>query len=141
MADQDGLRSEIRMHFLHRVTSSPHDADLKGDRFGLTIEPPSAVVIALILGDFRFEYEYEIAYEYDFSNLERILKIITWHTNIAPKAFTLTDQQQGEATALGTCLVSYSYSKLKFSNFGVTEVGGKGVWVESAPPLGRRSVC
>ena len=73
MADQDGRRSEIRMHFLHHVTSSPHDADLKGDRFELTLDPPSAVVI----GDLRFEYEYEIEYEYDFSNCERIPKIIT----------------------------------------------------------------
>ena len=55
-----------------------------------------------ILGDFRLEYEYEIENEYDFSNRERILKIITWHTNVAPKAFTSTDQQQGEAMALGT---------------------------------------
>ena len=30
-----------------------------------------------IIGDFKLEYEYEIEYEYDFSNLERILKIVT----------------------------------------------------------------
>ena len=52
--------------------------------------------------NFRLEYEDKIEYEYDFSNRERILKVIEWHTNIVPKAFTSTDQQQGEATALGT---------------------------------------
>ena len=54
------------------------------------------------LGDIRLECEYEIDFEYYFSNRERILKIITYHTNIFPKAFTSTDQQQGEATTLRT---------------------------------------
>ena len=31
--------------------------------------------ISAILGDFRLEYKYEIEYEYDFSNQERILQI------------------------------------------------------------------
>ena len=56
----------------------------------------------MIRGDLRFEYEYEFDCEYDFSNPEYILKIITKHTNPVPKAFTSTDQPQGEATALGT---------------------------------------
>lgn len=30
-----------------------------------------------VLGDFRLEYEHEIGYEYDFSNLALIPKIIT----------------------------------------------------------------
>ena len=63
---------------------------------------PDPVPFHLILGDFRFEYEYEIDYECDFSNPQRILKIIKKYTNIVPKAFTPTDQQQGEARALGT---------------------------------------
>ena len=54
-----------------------------------------------IIGDFRFEYECEVDYEYNFSNQERILKITTQHTNIVHKAFMFTDQQQGEATATG----------------------------------------
>ena len=52
------------------------------------------------IGDFRFEYEIE--YEYDFSNRELILKIITSHKNIVPRAFSSTDHQQGDAMALGT---------------------------------------
>ena len=38
------------------------------------------------------------SFQYNFSNRERILKIITLRTNIVHKAFTSTDQQQGEAT-------------------------------------------
>ena len=34
------------------------------------------------MGDLRLEYKYEIEYEYDFSSLECILKIIAWHSNI-----------------------------------------------------------
>ena len=56
----------------------------------------------LLKGDFRLEYEYEFEHEYDFPNRERILKIMKWYTNVAPKAFSSTDQRRGEATALGT---------------------------------------
>ena len=61
-----------------------------------------ALAFEFLLGGFRLEYEYEIEYEYDFSSRERIFKIIKWHTNVASKALASTDQQQGEATALGT---------------------------------------
>ena len=43
----------------------------------LCVKLRSVVLFLRILGDFRLEYEYEIDYEYDFSNRERILKIIT----------------------------------------------------------------
>ena len=51
----------------------------------------------------RFEHKYQT--EYDFSNPKHIPKIITWHSNIAPKASTSTSQEQGEARVLGTQLV------------------------------------
>ena len=54
-----------------------------------------------LTGHFRLEYKCDIGYEYDFSNGERILTIILWHANIVLKCFSSTDQQQGEARALG----------------------------------------
>ena len=73
----------------------------------------------------RLEYEYEIEYgqyEYNFSNRERILKIIKWHSNIVPnKAFTSTGQQQGDCCGNVTSLKFESrtrtpiYSDLKLS--------------------------
>ena len=38
---------------LRHVTSSPHDADVKGDIFRRTIYPPSLVVIALMFSELR----------------------------------------------------------------------------------------
>ena len=47
MADQDGRHSEMITQLLHHMSSSPHDADFKGDIFRRTIYPPSLVVIAV----------------------------------------------------------------------------------------------
>ena len=53
MADQDGRRSEMITQLLRHVTSSPHDADVKGDILRRTIFPPSLVVIAFIFSESR----------------------------------------------------------------------------------------
>ena len=53
MADQDGHHSEMITQLLCRVTSSPHDTDVKGDIFRCTIYPPSLVVIAFIFLELR----------------------------------------------------------------------------------------
>ena len=45
MADQDGRYSEIITSLLLHVTSSPHDADVKGDIFRHTIYPSIAFVV------------------------------------------------------------------------------------------------
>ena len=49
-----------------------------------------------------FRSEYEIEYEYDFSNLVRRVYINTSNTNLVPRASFSTGQQQGGARALGT---------------------------------------
>ena len=52
-------------------------------------------------GTFRSVYEFEIEYEYDFSNL--VLDwIITFHTNLVPIVSFSTGQQQEGVRALGT---------------------------------------
>ena len=51
MADQDGHHSKMIMQLLCHVTSSPHDADVKGDIFKLAIYPLSLVVIAFIFSE------------------------------------------------------------------------------------------
>ena len=55
MADQDARRSEMITQVLRHVTSSPHDADVKGDILRRTIYPPSLVVIAFIFSELRRE--------------------------------------------------------------------------------------
>ena len=49
MADQDGRHSEMITQLLRHVTSSPHDADVKGDIFRHTIYPPSLVLVVIAL--------------------------------------------------------------------------------------------
>ena len=57
----------------------------------------------MILAAFRSEDEYEIEYDYDFSNLVRRVYINTSNTNLVPRAYFSTNyQQQGGARALGT---------------------------------------
>ena len=51
MADQDGRHSEMTTQLLRHVTSSPHDADVKGNIFRRTMCPPSFVVIAFIFSE------------------------------------------------------------------------------------------
>ena len=41
MVDQDGRHSDMMLQLLHYVTSSPYDADVKGDIFRPSIYPPS----------------------------------------------------------------------------------------------------
>ena len=58
MADQYGRRLEIMTLFPRHVTSSAHDADLKGNYFRRTIYPQSFIAVAFIFseldrGDFR----------------------------------------------------------------------------------------
>ena len=53
MVDQDGRHSEMITQLLRHMTSSPNDADAKGDIFGRTIYPPSLVVIAFIFSELR----------------------------------------------------------------------------------------
>ena len=53
MADQDGRHSEMITQLLRHVTSSRHDADVKGDIFRRTIYPSSLVVLALIFSKLR----------------------------------------------------------------------------------------
>ena len=48
MADQYGRRLEIMTQFPRDVTSSTHDADLKGNRFRRTIHPQSFIAVAFI---------------------------------------------------------------------------------------------
>ena len=53
MADQDGRHSKMITQLLRHVTSSPHDAVVKGDIFRRTIYPPSLAVIAVIFLEVR----------------------------------------------------------------------------------------
>ena len=53
MAAQDGRHSEMITQLLRHVTSSPIDADVKGDIFRHTIYPPSLVVIAFMFSELR----------------------------------------------------------------------------------------
>ena len=53
MAGKDGRHSELITQLLRHVTSSHHDADLKGDIFRRTIYPPRLVVIAFIFAELR----------------------------------------------------------------------------------------
>ena len=53
MADQNGHLSEMITHLLRHVTSSPHDADVKGDTFRRIIYPPGLVAIAFIFLELR----------------------------------------------------------------------------------------
>ena len=54
----------------------------------------------LVIATFRSEYEIE--YEYDFSNLVRRVYINRSNTNLVARASFSTGQQQGGATTLGT---------------------------------------
>ena len=49
-----------------------------------TVSIKSSRLALLIIGDFRFEYEYEIGYENDFSILVFRLHIIITHTHFTP---------------------------------------------------------
>ena len=49
-----GRHSEVITQLLRHVTSSPHNADVKGDILRHTIYPPSLVAVAFILGSLRF---------------------------------------------------------------------------------------
>ena len=49
----DRRRSEMIAQLLRHVTSSPHDADVKGDILRRTIYLPSLVVIAFIFSELR----------------------------------------------------------------------------------------
>ena len=51
MADQYGRRLEIMMLFPRHVTSSAHDADLKGSNFRHTIHPQSFIAVAFIFSE------------------------------------------------------------------------------------------
>ena len=53
MADQDGHHSKVITQLLRHVTSSPRDADVKGDIFRRTIYPPSLIVTALTFSELR----------------------------------------------------------------------------------------
>ena len=53
MVDQDGCHSEMISQLLRQVTSSPHDADVKGDVSRRSIYPPSLVMIAFIFLELR----------------------------------------------------------------------------------------
>ena len=53
MADQDGRHSEMITQLLRHVTSSPYDANIKGDIFRHTIYPPILVVIAFIFSELQ----------------------------------------------------------------------------------------
>ena len=56
----------------------------------------------ILLASFRPEDEYEIEYEYDFSNAVRRVYINMSNTNLVPRDSFSTGQQQGGAKALGT---------------------------------------
>ena len=56
------------------------------------------------LGTFRSEYEYEVQYKYDFSNLVRMLLIMISHTNLVPRSPFSASQQQGESTVLANVI-------------------------------------
>ena len=64
--------------------------------------------LRLLLGNFRFEYEYEIDYVYDFIIQVCRLYIITSHTNLYPAALCSTSNQQEGMRALETSLVENS---------------------------------
>ena len=53
MAAKDGRHSKMITQLLRLVTSSPHDAEVKGDIFRHTIYPASLVVIAFIFSELR----------------------------------------------------------------------------------------
>ena len=53
MADKDGRHSEMITQLLLHVTSSPHDADAKGDSLRRTIYPLSLVVIPFLFSELR----------------------------------------------------------------------------------------
>ena len=52
-AGQYGRHSEMIMQLLRHMTSSPHDAGVKGDIFRRTIYPLSLVVIAFMFSELR----------------------------------------------------------------------------------------
>ena len=51
MANQDGRHSDMITQLVRDVTSSPHDADVKGEILRRTIHPPSLVVIAFTFSE------------------------------------------------------------------------------------------
>ena len=53
MADPDDRHSEMVSQLLRHVTSSPRDADAKGDIFKRTIYPSSLVITAFIFSELR----------------------------------------------------------------------------------------
>ena len=69
-------------------------------RFLLLGREPTRVSIET----FRSEYDYEIEYENDFSNLVLMLSIITFHANLVPIVSFSTGQQQGGVRDLRTQL-------------------------------------
>ena len=62
----------------------------------------SSILQVCTIATFRSENEYEIEYEYDFSNLVRRVYINTSNINLVPRAAFSTGQQQGGTRALGT---------------------------------------
>ena len=55
MADQDGHHSEMMTKLLCHVTSSPKDADFKGDIFIFTAYPPRLIDIAFIFNSIQYK--------------------------------------------------------------------------------------
>ena len=53
MAARDGRHSEMITQLLRHVTSSPHDADVKGDILRRNTHPPSFVAMAFIFFEIR----------------------------------------------------------------------------------------
>ena len=51
MADHDGRHSEMITQLYRHVTSSLHDADVKGDISRWSVNPPSLVAIAFIFSE------------------------------------------------------------------------------------------
>ena len=56
------------------------------------------------LGPFRFDYEYKIEYEYDFSNLVCVVKISACHTNLVSWVSLSAGKQREKTRVLGTGL-------------------------------------
>ena len=57
MADRDGHHSEMITQLFRHVTSSPHDADVKGDIFRRNIHSESRAGIAFIFSELLKEGE------------------------------------------------------------------------------------
>ena len=133
MADQDGRHSEMITQLLRHVTSSPHEAVVKGDIFRHTIYTLSLVVIDL-----------RKSTRLSTSTTFRTVSAYSRSSNSTPILFLkpspllisnrdkqhLWERDWFEIRNSYSYTISYSYSNLKLTTFGVTE-GGE---IDPPPP-------